>query len=134
MPEQTKKILLAEDDEFLSSLIKNRLERENYSVTLVVDGSQIIEAMKREKPQLMLLDLILPNKLGFEVLEEAKADPEIDKIPVMVISNLGQPEDIKKTQELGAIDYFIKAQILIDDLIKRIAVFFEKGKEGYQPE
>lgn len=134
MPEQTKKILLAEDDEFLSSLIKNRLERESYTVTLVIDGAQVIEAIRREKPQLILLDLILPNKLGFEVLEEMKADPEIDSIPVMVISNLGQPEDIKKAQEFGVIDYFIKAQILIDDLLKRIAVFFEKGKEGYQPE
>lgn len=134
LQQKEKRVLLVEDDEFLSSLIKNRLEREGYKVTLVTDGSKAYETLKSGLHNLILLDIILPNKLGFEILEELKRDPNIITPPVMIISNLGQEEDVKRAQELGAIDYFIKAQIMIDDLVSRVDKFFELGAENYRPE
>ena len=123
----SKKILLAEDDEFLSSLIKNRLEREGFTVQNATTGDQVMDFLRSFKPDLVLLDIILPGKLGFEILEEMKADKELD-IPFMVLSNLGQESDIEKAKQFGAIDYFIKAHIMIDDLIKRVTAFLKAGK------
>lgn len=122
MPEP-KKILLAEDDEFLSSLLKNRLQREGFSVQLAKTGDEVVEMLKTYKPDLVLLDIILPGKLGFEILADMKKDPKLSKLPFMVMSNLGQDEDIQKAKELGAVEYFVKARIMIDDLIKKIASF-----------
>jgi two-component system response regulator ResD len=119
----SKKILLAEDDEFLSALIKNRLERENFEVKIVTNGDNVISTVKEFKPNLVLLDIILPGMLGFEILEEMQKDPVLKKLPFMVMSNLGQESDIKKAKDLGAVDYFIKAHVLIEDLIKSIKTF-----------
>jgi len=121
----TKRILLAEDDEFLSSLIKNRLVREQFEVEIAHNGNEVVEKLKAFKPDLVLMDIILPGKLGFEVLEEIKADEKLSKVPFMVMSNLGQDSDMKRAKELGAVDYFVKARILIDDLIKRISSFLK---------
>jgi DNA-binding response OmpR family regulator len=120
---EPKKILLAEDDEFLSSLLKNRLQREGFSVQLAKTGTEVVEMLKTYRPDLVLLDIILPGKLGFEILEDMRKDSKLSKLPFMVMSNLGQDEDIQKAKELGAVDYFVKARIMIDDLIKRIASF-----------
>lgn len=123
MPDIKQKILVVEDDEFLSSLIKNRLLRENFEVQVAKDGEETIEILKTYHPDLVLLDIILPRKLGFEVLEEIRANPRLSHLPFMVLSNLGQDSDIQRAKELGAVDYFIKAKILIDDLIRRIKSF-----------
>ena len=124
MPE-LKRILLAEDDEFLSSLLKNRLQREGLVVDSAKTGDQAIVLLKTTKPDLMLLDIILPGKLGFEVLDEMKADPKLAKPPFMVMSNLGQEDDIKRAKELGALEYFVKSRIMIDDLVKRVTSFLK---------
>jgi DNA-binding response OmpR family regulator len=116
---ELKRILIAEDDEFLSSLLKNRLQRENFSVLVAKNGLEAFDALKTFKPHLVLLDIILPGKLGFEILEDAKKDPKLATIPFIVMSNLGQEEDIQKAKALGAIEYFVKARILIDDLVKK---------------
>lgn len=126
MADGQKKILLAEDDDFLSSLLRNRLEREGFNILLVKRGDEVIENMKTFKPDLMMLDIILPGKLGFEVLEDTRSDPKLAAIPFFVMSNLGQEEDIQKAKRLGAIDYFIKSRIMIDDVIKKIAEFLKK--------
>ena len=122
MPD-AKKILLAEDDEFLSSLIKNRLEREHFVVKVAMTGDEVIGMVKEFQPDLVLLDIIMPGKLGFEILEEMQKDPKFNKLPFMVMSNLGQENDIARAKELGAVDYFVKARIMIDDLISRVAAF-----------
>jgi len=120
-----KKILLTEDDEFLSSLIKNRLEREHFEVKVAKDGEEVLAMLKTYQPDLVLLDIILPKKLGFEVLDEMRTNTKLNHAPVMVMSNLGQDSDIQRAKELGAVDYFIKAKVVIDDLIKRIKAFLE---------
>lgn len=122
------KILLVEDDIFLSSLLKNRLQKEGFEVLLARDGDEALNFLKSAKPALILLDVILPKKSGFELMEEIRSDPQIKSqdIPIIIISNLGQPEDVTKGQELGAIDYFIKAKTSIDDLVKKIKDFLKK--------
>ncbi|MEK9170258.1 MAG: response regulator [Patescibacteria group bacterium] len=114
------KVLLIEDDPFLGSLLGNRFKREGIDVVIVKSGNEAIKAMKAQPFDLALLDLILPGKSGFEVLEEIKADPQISKVPVVIISNLGQESDVVKGKELGAADYIIKAKISIDEMVKKV--------------
>lgn len=120
-----KKILLVEDDPFLSSLLKNRLLKEGFDVSLAKDGEEALEFLKLNKPDLILLDLILPKKSGFEVLEEIKKDPQFGKLSIIIVSNLGQPEDITRTLQLGAVEYFVKAKTSIDELIEKIKTFLQ---------
>lgn len=122
----TKKILLVEDDPFLSFLLKNRLEKEQYQIFLAKDGEEAINLVGVEHPDLVLLDIILPKKSGFEVMEEIRQNPETANASIIIISNLGQPEDVTKGQSLGAIEYFIKAKTPIDDLIVKIKGFLNQ--------
>ncbi|MFA5053483.1 MAG: response regulator [Parcubacteria group bacterium] len=119
-----KTILLVEDDKFLSTLLKNRLEKEGISVTYAANGEEAINILRSgTKPDLTLLDIILPKKNGFEVLEEIQQDPGLKNIPVIIISNLGQDTDVVKGRSLGAIEYYVKAQTSIDSLIMRVKAF-----------
>ncbi len=127
-PIQAKKILLVEDDPFLSSLLKNRLVKEKVEVVNAKDGQEALDTLKTFKPDLILLDLILPKKSGFEVMEGIRQDPQLQNAPIIIISNLGQPEDIQKGQDLGAIEYFIKAKTSIDDLVGNILGFLTTQK------
>ncbi len=122
------KILLIEDDQFLSSLLKNRLQKDGFEVILARDGEEAINFLKSFKPDLILLDIILPKKSGFELLEEIHSNPQLSGggVPVIIISNLGQPEDVSKGQSLGAIEYLVKAKISIDELTKRIKELVNK--------
>ncbi len=122
MAAASKKILIAEDDSFLSTLLKNRLLREGFEVATVSRGDEVIAALKKERPILLLLDIILPGKVGYEVIEDMKK--EAMKVPFMIISNLAQEEDIKRAKDYGAVEYFVKAHIAIDDLVKRVSTFF----------
>ena len=120
-----KTILLVEDDKFLSNLLRNRLEKESFNVIHAVDGEEAVNILRTSpsKPDLVLLDIILPKKNGFEVLEEVKQDLEFKALPIIIISNLGQDDDLSRGKELGATEYFIKAQTSIDDLISKIKSF-----------
>ena len=122
------KVLLVEDDPFLSSLLKNRLQKEGIEITLAEDGEEALNFLKSTKPDLILLDLILPKKSGFEVMEEIRSDPQMQsqKMPIIIISNLGQPEDISRGQALGAIEYFVKAKTSIDELVNKIKDFLKQ--------
>lgn len=120
MDEKKYKVLVAEDDKFLSKAFKDKLERSSFIVTVVSDGKEAIESLKKDKPDVMLLDLVMPIKDGFEVLQEMKIDSKITKVPVIILSNLGQDSDVKKGIELGAVDYLIKADFTISDVVKKI--------------
>ena len=118
-----QRILLVEDDQFLSVLLKNRLAKENYDVTLAQDGNSALDFLRKNQYDVVLLDLILPGKSGFEVMEEIREEPKwlVESSPIIVISNLGQESDIARSKELGAADYFVKARTSIDDLMKKVA-------------
>jgi DNA-binding response OmpR family regulator len=114
------KILLIEDDKFLRTVLEKKLSAEGFEVVSAIDGDEALEKIISDKPDIILLDIILPKKSGFLVLENIKKDPEFKKVPVFIISNLGQEEDTKKGLSLGAVEYFIKAKVSLDDVVKKI--------------
>lgn len=119
-----KTVLLVEDDKFLSTLLKNRLEKEGLVVTHASDGEEAVNILRSgQKPDLTLLDVILPKKNGFEVLEEIQQDPGMTHLPIIIISNLGQDTDVARGKSLGAIEYYVKAQTSIDDLVAKVKSF-----------
>ena len=115
-------ILLVEDDPFLSSILQLKLDKENFKTIRVADGEEALNLLTEQgiKPDVILLDLILPKKNGFEVLETIRQDPTLEKLPVIIISNLGQPSDIDRGKSLGVIDYFVKAKLSVDELVNKI--------------
>lgn len=117
-----KSILIIEDDDFFRELIRKKLLSEGFSVLEAIDGEKGLTEIKEKKPDLVLLDLLLPNIDGFEVLLKLKSDPEIKNIstPIIILSNLGQREDIDRALQLGAADYLIKSQFDINQVIQKI--------------
>ena len=114
------KILVIEDDRFLRELISRKLRNEGYNVIEAIDGEEGLRKIKEEKPDLVLLDLILPGMDGFEVLKRTKEDQATTKIPVIILSNLGQREEVEKGLKLGAIDYLVKAHFTPGEIIEKI--------------
>ena len=115
-----KKILIIEDDKFLRELIAQKLLKENYETSEAVDGEEGLKKIKEERPDLILLDLILPGIDGFEVLAKMKEDSALSQIPVIILSNLGQKEDVEKGLKLGAADYLIKAHFTPVEIVEKI--------------
>ena len=128
-------VLLVEDDPFLSSVLRMKLEKESFKVVRAADGDEALNFLTEQgvKPDLILLDLILPKKNGFEVLETIRQDPLLEKLPVIIISNLGQPSDIERGKALGVIDYFIKARLSIEELVNKVKKQTEEAK-GSKPQ
>lgn len=120
------KILIVEDDNFLRTVLERRLKKEGFEVITAVNGNEAFQKIIYELPDLVLLDIILPQKSGFVVLEEINKDPNLKSIPIFIISQLGQPEDIKKGIDLGAIEYIVKAKISLDELVQKIKDHFNK--------
>ena len=116
----SKTILIIEDDKFLRELISQKLTKEGFPISEAIDGEEGIKKIKEEKPGLILLDLILPGIDGFEVLSQMKEDPSVSSIPVIILSNLGQKEDVEKGLKLGAVDYLIKAHFTPGEIIEKI--------------
>jgi len=119
-----KKILIIEDDKFLRELISQKLVKEGYEISEAVDGEKGIEAVIKEKPDLVLLDLILPGINGFEVLARIKSDPKVSQIPVIILSNLGQKDDIERALKMGAADYLIKAHFTPPEIVEKVNKVF----------
>jgi DNA-binding response OmpR family regulator len=114
------KILIIEDDQFLRELISQKLTREGYEVLEAIDGEKGLDAAKTSKPDLILLDLILPGIDGFEVLTEIKKDSNLSIIPIIILSNLGQRDEVEKGLKMGATDYLIKAHFTPAQIIEKI--------------
>jgi DNA-binding response OmpR family regulator len=115
-----KKILIIEDDKFLRELISRKLTDDNFDIIEAVDGEEGVKKVKEEKPDLVLLDLILPSIDGFEVLSRIKEDSNVASIPIIILSNLGQKEEVEKGLNLGAVDYLIKAHFTPGEIIEKI--------------
>lgn len=130
MEEQTvkaKTILLVEDDVFLSNLLMTRLQKVGLRVIKAMTGEEALNILRgTDLPDLILLDIILPQRSGFEVLEEIQSDPNLNKALVIIISNLGQESDVQRGKQLGAISYFVKAQTPIDKLVGEIQKILDK--------
>ncbi len=115
-----KTVFVIEDDRFLSSLIKARLEKDGYAVIQAFDGEEGLNALKQAKTDIIVLDLILPKMSGFEVLEAISTNPLMNRIPLIILSNLAQESDILKAKQFGATEYFVKVKVSIDDLVNKI--------------
>lgn len=119
-----KKILIIEDEEIMLGLLQRKLTKEGYEISVARDGDEGMQVMKEVNPDLILLDIIMPKMGGFEVMEEMNKDKELKKIPVIVISNSGQPVELDRAQKLGAKDWLIKTEFdpqeVIDKVVKQI--------------
>lgn len=116
-----KKVLSIEDDVFLSSLVSGKLIEAGFSVITAATGSDGLAKVKLERPHLVLLDIMLPDMGGFEILEKLKTDPDTRAIPVIILSNLGGRDEIEKGIELGAASYLVKSNILPHEVAEMVS-------------
>jgi len=119
-----KKILLVEDEDLIIKLLQKKLISEGYDVAIASDGEEGMKAIRQNKPELVLLDIVMPKKGGFEVLEEINQDINLRDIPVIIISNSGQPMELDRAQRLGVKDWLIKTEFdpkeVLEKVIKQI--------------
>ena len=113
------KILIIEDDTFLSGLYSTKFNMEGFEVFSAVDGEKGLKLAKEKLPALILLDIILPVKDGFEVLRELQKDANTKTIPVILLTNLSQKEDVNKGLQQGAVDYLIKAHFMPSEVVEK---------------
>jgi len=120
MENNTIKILLIEDDPFLLNMYNTKFELEGFSVVTANDGEKGAKLALTEEPNIILLDIILPKKDGFEVLEDLKANDKTKNIPVILLTNLSQKNEVEKGLKLGAVDYLIKAHFMPSEIVTKI--------------
>lgn len=124
-----KKILVAEDDTYLANAYRVKLTKAGFEVHNAQDGEEAIEMLSSFKPDIILLDLVMPKKDGFAVLTDLKANPTLKDIPVIIASNLGQKEDIEKGLALGARGFFVKTDLSLNNLIEKINAILTPEKQ-----
>ena len=112
--------MIVEDDSILQRALQEFLSGEEFESSVASDGEEGVRVAKMKKPDLILLDIILPKKNGYEVLTELKADEETKNIPVILLTNLGSLSDVEKALELGATTYLIKADYKLEEVVKKI--------------
>ena len=115
-----KKILLIEDEEIMIDLLQKKLVAEGYKVLVAKNGEEGLELMKESLPDLVLLDIIMPKKDGFEVMEEKKKNKDLKKIPLIIISNSGQAIELDKAKALGARDWLIKTEFDPKEVLEKV--------------
>ncbi|MFH0819990.1 MAG: response regulator [bacterium] len=120
------KILLIEDDVFLSNIYSKKFESEGFEMLIALDGEKGLKLALSKEPALILLDLLLPGLNGFEVLKVLKKDEMAKKIPVILLTNLSQKEDIEKGLALGADDYLIKTHFMPSEIVEKVKKFLSK--------
>jgi CheY-like chemotaxis protein len=125
MTSVTRRILLAEDDRLLTKVASAALRRHGFDVIAAVNGEDALEKAGLESPDLILLDVIMPKLDGFEVLARLKQNPTTAKIPVIMLSNLGQPRDVDEALQAGAAAYCIKSDLRGDDLPLKVGAVLD---------
>ncbi|MDP2647804.1 MAG: response regulator [Candidatus Yanofskybacteria bacterium] len=122
----SQKIVLIEDDEILSKVLFTEFSDAGFKVSQAFDGETGLELVRTKHPDLVLLDVILPKKLGLEVLEELKKSPDTRGIPVIILTLLSEDEDIKAGLRLGADDYLVKSSHATAEIVEKVKNFFAK--------
>lgn len=120
MPEKKPKVLMIEEDRFLRKIYRNKFLNSGFEFVEATNGIEGLNKVFSEKPDLVLLDIILPRKNGFDVLIEMKRNAAAKKIPVIIVSNLGQESDIKKGLSLGAQDYLVKTEVGHSEVVDKV--------------
>lgn len=118
--DKSDSILIVEDDEFISDVYMKKLALEGFEMDLAKDGEEALRKIRDRKPDIVLLDIMIPLKDGFQVLTELRADAALSDIRVVVMSNLSQGKDIARAKELGALDYIVKSNVSLPDMVQRI--------------
>lgn len=119
------RVLVVEDDTFLAGMYLTKFGLEGFTVELASDGREGVKKAKEWKPDIMLLDLVLPVMNGFTVLETVRNDPDTKSIPVILLTNLGQKSDVERGMKLGASDYLIKAHFMPSEVIEKVKRFLK---------
>jgi DNA-binding response OmpR family regulator len=120
VPEPIGRILLIEDDAPMVKMYSTKLQKENFEVEVAIDGEQGLQKARDWQPDLIVLDLMIPRLGGMQVLEQLRASPKTKQTPVVILSNLSQEEDIKRSQELGVKEFLIKANFTPSQVVKKI--------------
>ena len=115
-----KKILIIEDEKIISDLLEKKLTREGYRVTITINGIDGLVKMRKDRPDIVLLDIIMPKMGGFEVMEELNKDKTLKDIPVIVISNSGQPVEIDRVKKMGAKDWLVKTEFDPQEVLEKV--------------
>lgn len=113
-------VLLMEDEKMLAEMYATKFKMEGYAVKRAFDGQTGLDLARKSKPDIILLDVIMPKLDGFSVLKELKKDPSLKAVPVLLLTNLGQEDDIKKGRELGAVDYFVKSNHSPSEIVEKV--------------
>ncbi len=113
-------ILIVEDEKMLAEMYATKFEMEGFSVAKAFDGANGLKKAREVKPKIILLDIIMPKLDGFAVLKELRADADFKKTPIILLTNLGQEDDIEKGKKLGATDYFVKANHTPTDVVQKV--------------
>jgi len=121
-------ILIVEDDEFLRRLLVDKFTKEGYAVETAENGEQALKQTKKNLPNLMLLDLLMPGMDGFQVLEAIRKDPATKALPVVVLSNLGEAEHMNRAKALEVEDYLIKAHLFLDEIVQKVDEIIKKRR------
>jgi len=119
-------ILLVEDDRFLRRAAEATLKQAGFVVTTAADGEEALRQASASRPDVVLLDLIMPKLQGFEVLRRLKQDEATARIPVIVLSNLGQDSDVRQALDLGAVAYLVKSNLSLQDLVKKVRTVLDE--------
>ncbi len=130
MEKKDIKILIVEDDAMLNKIYQTKLGILGYQVVAAYDGEEGLKKIETENPSIVLLDLMLPKKNGYEVLEAAKQNLQLSRIPIILLSNLGQEEDMKRGLALGAADFLVKSNVKLETVINRIESVLQKYTQG----
>ncbi len=123
-----KKIMWVEDDVFLTDIITRKFESEKCELIHFSEGEDVVATAKMRQPDIIMLDILLAGMSGYDILQALKAEPETAKIPVILLSNLGQKTDIEKGEKLGAEKFIVKAMATLDEIITEIVKVIEKKK------
>lgn len=131
MPNKNGKpqVLIAEDDRFLGNVLKTKLQQEGFDVRLAVDGEEALAQINAAPPDILLLDVIMPKKNGFDVLAELRLRKGGSDIPVIILSNLGQEEDVKRGIALGAIDFLVKSDHSLQEVVNKVKIYAASAKK-----
>jgi len=128
MPETNAqlKIAIVEDDKFLQKILTTKFAKEGFDVRAAFDGEEALKIISADPPDLILLDLILPKLSGFEVLTELKTRSATKDVPVIILSNLGQDEDKSRAKDLGAVEFMVKADFSINEVVVKVKELYAK--------
>lgn len=113
-------VLIVEDDVFLAEIYQKKFEMEGFKVSMAGNGEKGLADIKKKKPDIVLLDILLPKLDGFAVLEAAKADAAIKNIPIILLTNLGQKDDVQRGLDEGAVDYLIKTHFKPSEVVDKV--------------